>query len=176
MTLTQVLPTRTQALVYSTGSNAHFATAPRLTVASNVQTQRQVTAPRSVSQVTTARLTMPVNVAQSGTRLVTPQGTVLASSARLSAIPASQPTVIGTTPTRIVSTSQQSVSIGRLPVTVGSVSPANAQNILGQTKISLHPLLVTNSSQARTIQAQGAKVITQPAQGIVTFFYDIYLF
>lgn len=47
VTIAQVLPSRTQPLVYTAASNAaHFTTAPRLTVANTVQGQRQTTAPR----------------------------------------------------------------------------------------------------------------------------------
>lgn len=114
-----------------------------------------------------------MNVTQSGTRLVTPQATVLASNARLSSVPSTQSTVIGSTSTRIVSTTQQNVSIGRLAVTVANASQSNTPAILGQTKIAIHPLLVANNSQTRTIPTQGTKVIAQPAQGNVMFCLNL---
>lgn len=156
VTLTPVLPTRTQTIVY-TGGSTTFSTTPRVTVTCTVPTQRTITAPRTVGQVTTTRLSMPVNVSQSGAKLVAHPGAVLTSGTRLSAIPSSQPAILGTTQNRI-STSQQNVSIGRLPV--ATVTPAGTPNILGQTKIALHPLLVANNS--RTIQTQAAKIITNP--------------
>lgn len=41
VTIAQVLPSRTQAMVYSAGNTAHFTPAPRLTVASSAQQQQQ---------------------------------------------------------------------------------------------------------------------------------------
>lgn len=111
---------------------------------------------------------MPVTITQSGnTRLVTPQATVLTSGARISSVAGSQSSqLMGTQPTRIVSTTQPNVSLGRLAVTVAN-QQANT-NILGQTRIStlsLHPLVAVANNQSRNIQTQGAKVITQPTQG-----------
>lgn len=106
-----------------------------------------------------------MSVAQSGARLVTPQTAVLAPGTRISTVPGQQQTpVLG--PTRVVST-QPSVTVGRL--SVASPASVSSANVLGPTRIStlnLHSLVaVANSSQARTIQTQGPKVITQPAQG-----------
>lgn len=109
---------------------------------------------------------MPVTVSQAATRLVTPQATVLTSGARISTVSSTQASTVigGTTPTRIVTSNQPNVSIGRLAVTVANQSQAN-NNILSQTRISLHPLVaVANNSQNRNIQAQGPKVITQASQ------------
>lgn len=115
---------------------------------------------------------MPISVTQAGSaRLVAPQGTVLTTGTRISTVPAPQQSaIIGATPARIVSTTQPNVTLGRLSVSV-STSPAQASsaNVLGQTRIStlsLHPLVaVASSTQPRSIQTQGAKVITQPVQG-----------
>uniref|UniRef100_A0A6P7F1A4 Histone deacetylase complex subunit SAP130-A n=1 Tax=Diabrotica virgifera virgifera TaxID=50390 RepID=A0A6P7F1A4_DIAVI len=168
VTIAQVIPSRTQAVVYSASSTPQFTPA-RITVATTTSTPRP-TQPRSLNQVTTARLTVPVNVSQSGTRLVTPQATVLSSGARISAVSASQPTsTLGTT-TRIVTT-QPNLSIGRLSVATATPNAVSTGNFLGQTKIStlnIHSLVAvanTNSQQGRAnIPNQGPKVITQPAQ------------
>lgn len=50
VTIAQVLPPRTQAMVYSAGSTTHFTPAPRLTVASSIQQQQRqtATAPRPI--------------------------------------------------------------------------------------------------------------------------------
>lgn len=162
VTLAQVIPSRTQTLVYST-NGTQFTSAPRLTIASTTQ-NRLSTA--SKAQVATARLTMPI-VGQGGsTRLVAPQGTVLTPGARISTVPTMQQP----TPPRIVSTTQSTVTLGRLSVSVTSApTQVSSVNVLGQTRIStlsLHPLVaVANNAQSRTIQAQTAKVIAQPVQG-----------
>ncbi|XP_018325748.1 histone deacetylase complex subunit SAP130-A [Agrilus planipennis] len=167
VTLAQVLPARTQTLVYSTGGNtAHLAAPPRIAVSTNIQ-NRQSTTPKTMNQVTTTRLTMPVNVT-AATRLVTPQGTVLTTGTRLTTTTSTQQaTLLGSTaPARIVSTTQPAVAIGRVAVT--PTQSSSASNVIGQSRIStlsLHPLVVANTSQPRTIQTQGAKVITQTAQG-----------
>lgn len=196
VTLTQVLPTRTQTIVYSSGANANFVTTPKLTVASNLPPQRQITTTRPTvrnmlfciieldinknfnlqGQITSTRLAMPVSVSQAATRLVAPQATVLTSGARISTVSSTQASAVigGTTPTRIVTSNQPNVSIGRLAVTVANQSQTN-NNILSQTRISLHPLVaVANNSQNRNIQTQGPKVITQPSQpGITLILYKI---
>ncbi|KAB0798587.1 hypothetical protein PPYR_09580 [Photinus pyralis] len=162
VTLAQVIPSRTQTLVYST-NGTQFTSAPRLTIASTIQNRLSTT---SKAQVTTARLTMPI-VSQGGsTRLVAPQGTVLTTGARISTVPTTQQP----TPPRIVSTTQSTVTLGRLSVSVTSApTQVSSVNVLGQTRIStlsLHPLVaVANNAQPRTIQAQTAKVIAQPVQG-----------
>ncbi|KAK5645713.1 hypothetical protein RI129_004177 [Pyrocoelia pectoralis] len=162
VTLAQVIP-RTQTLVYST-NGTQFTSTPRLTIANTIQNRQPTT---SKAQVATARLTMPISVSQGGsTRLVAPQGTVLTTGARISAVPSTQQS----TPPRIVPTTQSTVTLGRLSVSVTNApTQASNVNVLGQTRIStlsLHPLVaVANSAQPRTIQAQTAKVITQPVQG-----------
>lgn len=108
-----------------------------------------------------------MNATQPGARLVTPQAAVLTSGARISTVSSQQqPAVLGSTGARIVST-QPNVTIGRL--SVASPASVSSTNLLGQTRIStlnLHSLVaVANTSQARNIQTQGPKVITQPAQG-----------
>lgn len=111
---------------------------------------------------------MPISVTQgSGDRLVAPQGTVLTGT-RISTVSApQQQSMIGST-ARLVTTAPSSVTLGRLSVSVAT-SPAQASNpsVLGQTRIStLYPLVaVANSTQPRTLQTQGAKVIAQPVQG-----------
>ncbi|XP_063903312.1 histone deacetylase complex subunit SAP130 isoform X4 [Zophobas morio] len=166
VTIAQVLPSRTQAVVYSANTSGQFTATPRLTVASSAQNQRQSTAARPV--VTTARLTIPVNVTQTGARLVTPQATVLTSGARIAAV-SSQPqqsTVIGTTTNRNVST-QPTVTIGRLSVGAAPAQVSNS-NITTRT-LNLHPVVLANTSQPRSIHTQATKVITQPAQGAIHF-------
>ncbi|CAG9825085.1 unnamed protein product [Phaedon cochleariae] len=163
VTIAQVLPSRTQTIVYGTNTTAQFTPTARITVANPNQGQR-TPQPRSLGQVTTTRLTVPVNVSQSGTRLVAPQATVLASGTRISTIPTNSGSV-----GRIVTT-QPNVNLGRLSVAAASPTAVSSTNILGQTRIStlnLHSLVVANSSQARSIPAQGAKVITQPAPGTI---------
>ncbi|XP_063903310.1 histone deacetylase complex subunit SAP130 isoform X2 [Zophobas morio] len=165
VTIAQVLPSRTQAVVYSANTSGQFTATPRLTVASSAQNQRQSTAARPV---TTARLTIPVNVTQTGARLVTPQATVLTSGARIAAV-SSQPqqsTVIGTTTNRNVST-QPTVTIGRLSVGAAPAQVSNS-NITTRT-LNLHPVVLANTSQPRSIHTQATKVITQPAQGAIHF-------
>jgi hypothetical protein len=169
VTIAQVLPSRTQAVVYSANTSGQFTAAPRLTVTSSTQNQRQNSSARPV--VTTARLTIPVNATQPGARLVTPQATVLTSGARITAV-SSQPqqtTVIGTTTNRIVTT-QPSVTIGRLSVPASPAQVSNS-NIIGQPRtLSLHSLVaVANTSQPRNVHTQATKVITQPAQGAIHF-------
>ncbi|XP_074030862.1 sin3A-associated protein 130 isoform X2 [Leptinotarsa decemlineata] len=166
VTITQVLPNRTQAVVYSANTAPQFSPTARLTVPSATQNQRPPQ-PRTIGQITTTRLTVPVNVSQSGTRLVTPQATVLASGTRISTVPSQQGSSLGSA-TRIV-TSQSNVSLGRVSVAAAPTAVSTA-NLLGQTRISavnLHPFVaVANSSQSRSISNQGAKVIT-PAQGTI---------
>nr|XP_023019504.1 histone deacetylase complex subunit SAP130-B [Leptinotarsa decemlineata] len=166
VTITQVLPNRTQAVVYSANTAPQFSPTARLTVPSATQNQRPPQ-PRTIGQITTTRLTVPVNVSQSGTRLVTPQATVLASGTRISTVPSQQGSTLGSA-TRIV-TSQSNVSLGRVSVAAAPTAVSTA-NLLGQTRISavnLHPFVaVANSSQSRSISNQGAKVIT-PAQGTI---------
>ncbi|KAF5303061.1 hypothetical protein FQR65_LT08390 [Abscondita terminalis] len=164
VTIAQVIPSRTQTLVYSS-NGTQFTSTPRLTVGNTVQNQRPIST--SKAQMSTARLTMPISVSQGGTtRLVAPQGTVLTTGARISTISTSQSS---TTP-RVVSTSQSTVTLSRLSVSVATApTQANSVNVLGQTRIStlsLHPLVaVASNSQPRTIQTQGAKVINQPVPG-----------
>ncbi|KAG5883158.1 hypothetical protein JTB14_033409 [Gonioctena quinquepunctata] len=168
VTIAQVLPSRTQAVVYSPNANAQFTPAARITVASSIPNQR-VPQPRPIGQVTTTRLTVPVNVSQSGARLLAPQATVLTSGTKISTVPAQQATALGST-ARIVNT-QPNVTLGRLSVAAASPNAVTSTNLLGQTRIStinLHSFVaVANSSQARSIPSQGAKVITQPAQGTI---------
>ncbi|EFA03829.2 histone deacetylase complex subunit SAP130 [Tribolium castaneum] len=164
VTIAQVLPSRTQAVVYSANTSGQFTATPRLTVSSSAQNQRQSTAARPM--VTTARLTIPVNVTQTGARLVAPQATVLTSGARITAVSQAS-TVIGTTPNRIVTT-QPNVTIGRLSVAASPAQVSNS-NIIGQTR-TLNLLAVANPSQPRSVHTQQAtKVITQPAQGAIHF-------
>nr|CAI5827700.1 unnamed protein product [Callosobruchus analis] len=167
-TVAQVLPNRTQAVVY-TANTPQFTPTTRITVSNTTLSAQRLPQTRITSQVPAARLTVPMNVSQSCTRLVAPQTTVLTSGMRLSTVSTSQqPTVLSSTPaTRI--TTQPSGTIGRLSVaTAPTVSTAN---ILGSTRIStlnlqnLHSLVaVANSAQQRNVQAQVPKVITQPAQ------------
>nr|CAH7759215.1 unnamed protein product [Callosobruchus chinensis] len=167
-TVAQVLPSRTQAVVY-TANTPQFTPTTRITVSNTTLSAQRLPQTRITSQVPAARLTVPMNVSQSCTRLVAPQTTVLTSGMRLSTVSTSQqPTVLSSTPaTRI--TTQPSGTIGRLSVaTTPTVSTAN---ILGSTRIStlnlqnLHSLVaVANSAQQRNVQAQAPKVITQPAQ------------
>lgn len=59
VTLAQVLPARTQTLVYSTGANgAQFATAPRLSVANTIQSQRQPSITKPVVCIITICFTL----------------------------------------------------------------------------------------------------------------------
>lgn len=51
VTIAQVLPSRTQAVVYSANTSGQFTATPRLTVASSAQNQRQSTAARPVVRV-----------------------------------------------------------------------------------------------------------------------------
>ncbi|CAH0558212.1 unnamed protein product [Brassicogethes aeneus] len=164
VTIAQVLPSRTQAVVYSANTGSQFPST-RLTVASNLPNQRQNQGVRPIGQVATARLTVPVNVATSGARLVAPQ-TVLTSGARISAVQSPQQQQQGA---RIVCT-QPSAPLGRLTVATPTVVSAN--NVLG-TRISALNLsnisslvAVANSPQQRGLQTQGPKVITQPTQAI----------
>nr|CAH7761253.1 unnamed protein product [Callosobruchus chinensis] len=167
-TVAQVLPSRTQAVVY-TANTPQFTPTTRITVSNTTLSAQRLPQTRITSQVPAARLTVPMNVSQACTRLVAPQTTVLTSGMRLSTVSTSQqPTVLSSTPaTRI--TTQPSGTIGRLSVaTTPTVSTAN---ILGSTRIStlnlqnLHSLVaVANSAQQRNVQAQAPKVITQPAQ------------
>lgn len=46
VTLAQVLPTRTQTIVYSGGTNANFVATPKLAVSSNIPSQRQIATTR----------------------------------------------------------------------------------------------------------------------------------
>ncbi|XP_044267911.1 histone deacetylase complex subunit SAP130 isoform X1 [Tribolium madens] len=163
VTIAQVLPSRTQAVVYSANTSGQFTATPRLTVSSS-QNQRQNAATRPV--VTTARLTIPVNVTQTSGRLVAPQATVLTSGARITAVASQPSSVIGTTANRIVST-QPNVTIGRLSVAASPAQVSNS-NIIGQTR-TLNLLAVANTSQPRSVHTQATKVITQPAQGAIHF-------
>lgn len=165
VTIAQVLPSRTQAVVYSANSNAHFTPA-RITVATTTTAPR-LNQPRN--QVTTARLTVPVNVSQSGTRLITPQATVLSSGARISAVTTAQ-----TSTTARIVTTQPNLSIGRLSVATATPTAVTNATFIGPTKLStlnLHSLVAVanaNAPPARTtISTQGPKVITQPAQGTI---------
>ncbi|XP_057670955.1 histone deacetylase complex subunit SAP130-B isoform X1 [Diorhabda carinulata] len=167
VTIAQVLPTRTQAVVYSANSNAQFTPA-RITVATTTSAPR-LNQPRPLNQVTTARLTVPVNVSQSGTRLITPQATVLSSGGRISAVTTTQTS----TAPRIVTT-QPNLSIGRLSVATATPTAVTNATFIGSTKLStlnLHSLVAVanaNTPPARTtISTQGPKVITQPAQGTI---------
>lgn len=135
------------------------------------------------AQVSTTRLSLPTNVTQqqTTTRLVAaPQATVLTSGARISTVqqqPVSSARLVSTTQTggnpatAAAAAAAAAASLGRLSVTVANAAQVTSANILGQTRIStlsLHPLVaVANSAQGRSLQAQGAKVITQPAQGKV---------
>ncbi|CAG9858712.1 unnamed protein product [Phyllotreta striolata] len=172
VTIAQVLPARTQALVYSANTSAQFTPAAKITVATTSSSIPRPAQPRSISQITNARLTVPVNVTQSGARLITPQATVLTSGTRISAVGTSQPPSTLNTTTRIV-TSQPNLSIGRLSV-AAAPAQVSSSNFLGQTKIStlsLHSLVAVasgNSVPGRgTLASQGSKVITQPAQGTI---------
>lgn len=165
VTIAQVLPSRTQAVVYSANSNAHFTPA-RITVATTTTAPR-LNQPRN--QVTTTRLTVPVNVSQSGTRLITPQATVLSSGARISAVTTAQ-----TSTTARIVTTQPNLSIGRLSVATATPTAVTNATFIGPTKLStlnLHSLVAVanaNAPPARTtISTQGPKVITQPAQGTI---------
>ncbi|KRT79510.1 hypothetical protein AMK59_6762, partial [Oryctes borbonicus] len=167
VTVAQVVPSRTQTLVYSTGTT-HFSSTPKLTIASSVQGQRQASTPRPVAQVTATRL--PINVPQSGaTRIVTPQAALLTGT-RISTVSTSQQTtVIGAQ--RLISTTQsQGVPLSRLSVSVPNQSQSSGANILTQTRIpalSFPLVAVTSNPQNRTLQAQTAKVITQPGPGAI---------
>lgn len=101
---------------------------------------------------------------------MTPQATVLTSGARITAV-TQPPTVIGTTPNRIVTT-QPNVTIGRLSVAAAPAQVSNS-NILGQTR-TLNLLAVANTSQPRSVHTQATKVITQPAQGF--FLNNFWIF
>ncbi|KAK9712395.1 Histone deacetylase complex subunit SAP130 C-terminus [Popillia japonica] len=174
VTVAQVVPSRTQTLVYSTG-NTHFSSTPRLTIANSVQGQRQISTPRPVAQVTATRL--PINVPQTGTaRIVTPQAALLTSGTRISTVSTSQQTtVIGaqrallTSGTRIstVSTSQQTTVIGAQRI----ISTTQSQNVpLSRLSVSVPnqtQMAVTSNPQNRTLQTQTAKVITQPGPGAI---------
>lgn len=56
VTITQVLPSRTQAVVYSANTGGQFTATPRLTVASSAQNQRQSAAARPVVIITITKL------------------------------------------------------------------------------------------------------------------------
>ncbi|XP_017773055.1 PREDICTED: histone deacetylase complex subunit SAP130-A isoform X2 [Nicrophorus vespilloides] len=168
VTLAQVLPSRTQTLVYSTGNTTHFAATPRITIATTVTTQRQQTT-TAKPMVTATRLAVPVNVTQTTSRLVAPQAAMLsAAGTRISAVTATsqQPaTVLGATPTRILSTTPTNVSLNRLTMAVTNPPTTSNNAVLNQIRSTLaYPIIAaTNSSQNRTLPAQ-AKVIT-PNQG-----------
>ena len=124
---------------------------------------------------------LPVAVTQSNTsRLMSPQGTVLAQGTRISSVTTcQQQPVISATPARTISSTQPNVSLGRTSITVASQSQNNNANILPQTRIpalSL-PLIAVNTSQARSLQTPGAKVITQSAQGeLFEFVYFLHCY
>ncbi|CAH1976240.1 unnamed protein product [Acanthoscelides obtectus] len=169
-TVAQVLPNRTQAVVY-TANTSQFTPTTRITVSNTTLAAQRLPQTRITSQASGARLTMPVNVTQSCTRLVAPQTTVLTSGMRLSTVSTSQPsTVLGSIPATRITTTQPTGTISRLSVaTAPAVSTAN---ILGSTRIStlnlqnLHSLVaVANNAQPRNVQSP--KVITQPAQGTI---------
>ncbi|XP_022913567.1 histone deacetylase complex subunit SAP130 [Onthophagus taurus] len=161
VTIAQVLPSRTQTLVYSSVPTTQFVSNSRVTIASSLQTQRQPTTPRPMAQVSATRL--PVNVPPGGTaRLVTPQ--ILATSTRISTVSTSQqPTIIGTQ--RILSTAPSNVTVGRLPT---SQPQTTTGNIITQNRIptlSLQPIVaVATTAPMRALQPQVPKVITQQTQ------------
>ncbi|KAL3283559.1 hypothetical protein HHI36_006698 [Cryptolaemus montrouzieri] len=165
VTIAQVLPPRTQTIVYNPSSTNQFITASRLTGATTVQNQRQQLL--RPNHVTSTRVTVPANQITSS-RTITPQGAVLTPTARISTLSA-QPTQttasIGSTATRIVTT-QPTVTINRLAVGANSAQVTNS-NSLGQTRVFHSLVAVANSQGARTIQTSGAKVITQSAPGTI---------
>lgn len=153
VSLSQVLPPRTQAIVYNASSTNQFIPA-RLTVASSMQNQRQVLRPTYVSS---GKVTVSASQINSN-RLINPQGTVLTPAARISAQPSQN------TATRIVTT-QQAVTINRLPGSTNTVQNTSGSS-LGTARI-LHSIVAVANSQQRNIQTSGTKVITQATQGTI---------
>lgn len=136
-----------------------------------------------------ARLAVPVSVSQGSARItVTSANTIYTSGARITtvqtpvqntvvgtnvrtAVPLNQPARLTvTSPGTLLTTAQPRFTVANQPGQPGSTVVIGTQSgrISGST-VSLHPVVVANTSQAaRTIQTQGPKVLsTQQAQGTV---------
>ncbi|CAG9767547.1 unnamed protein product [Ceutorhynchus assimilis] len=162
VTVAQMLPARTQPVVYSTNTGAQFTPTARLTLATTSPGQMKPGQPRPMGNIVSgARLTVPLSQVQAAqnTRMVAP-GTLRTT----------QPQVL-TTGARIVTSQPSGNLIGRIS-TANVTNPANI--LTSQARISTLSTLniqslmaVANGTPARLQQtSQGPKVITQPAATI----------
>ncbi|XP_066157431.1 histone deacetylase complex subunit SAP130 [Euwallacea fornicatus] len=173
VTVAQMLPPRTQAVVYNTNTGAQFTPAARITIATTTQSQVRPSHPRPVGSIASGtRLPVPISQVQAAqnTRMVT---TVQPPNQRIPVVSNSQPQPVLTATTRLVTT-QPSGIVGRVAINQSTVSGniPNASNILTtQARISTFNLqslmAVANGGTARVQQtSQVPKVITQPAATI----------
>lgn len=180
VTLTQMLPARTQGVVYTANTAAQFTPAARITVATTAPNQIRPTQPRVMGSGTSGpRLAVPISQAVQNSRIMTPtQSTTLVSNTRISpGTSVTHPQPVLATSTRIVTAQPTANVVGRLSVTPSTVSGtvSNPSNILpSQARIStlstlnLQSLMaVANGGPARIQTTQGPKVITQPAQATI---------
>ncbi|KAL1490491.1 hypothetical protein ABEB36_013176 [Hypothenemus hampei] len=177
VTLAQMLPNRTQAVVYSGNTAPQFTPTARITITTTAQSQIRPPHPRPMGSIISGtRLTVPISQVQAAqsARMVTSSQT----SQRFplgSTSSQSQPVLA--TATRLVTSQPSANVLGRLTVTPSTVSgtTGNSGNILNSqarlsalSTLNLQSLMaVANGGTSRVQQAgQGPKVITQPATAI----------
>ncbi|XP_050309445.1 histone deacetylase complex subunit SAP130-A [Anthonomus grandis grandis] len=182
VTLAQMLPARTQAVVYSANTaNPQFTPTARITVTTTAQSQvRPSGHPRPLGPIVSgARLAVPISqvLAAQNSRLVTASSANLGTNQRISVASISQSQPVLASTTRLVSTQATGNVVGRLAVNNSSTvagTVTNSSNILtSQARISalstlnLQSIMVANGNPGTRVQTtQGPKVITQPTATI----------
>ncbi|XP_030751138.1 histone deacetylase complex subunit SAP130 [Sitophilus oryzae] len=179
VTLAQMLPARTQAVVFSANTVGQFTPTGRITV-TTAAAQNQVRPPQTRPLgpvVTGTRLAVPISQVQAQTsRILTPQqsgGGSLTVTPRIGQQSQPQP-VLATT--RIGTTQATANVVGRLSVTPSTISgsvtnvsniPTTQARISTLSTLNLQSFMVANGGHARMQTTQGPKVITQPAQATI---------
>uniref|UniRef100_A0AAR5PK97 Histone deacetylase complex subunit SAP130 C-terminal domain-containing protein n=1 Tax=Dendroctonus ponderosae TaxID=77166 RepID=A0AAR5PK97_DENPD len=175
VSISQVVPSRPQAVVYSANTGAQFTPAARITVATTAQNQAKPPIhPRPLGSIVSGpRLAVPISQVQNS-RVITASQTSNLINQRIPVVSTSQPphSTVLTSTNRLVTSQPSGNVVGRL--TVNSAAVTSSNNILNQPRTSnlstlnLQSLVaVANGGLARVQQtAQGPKVITQPAATI----------
>ncbi|XP_076269949.1 sin3A-associated protein 130 isoform X2 [Rhynchophorus ferrugineus] len=178
VTLAQMIPTRTQAVVFSANTVAQFTPSARITVTTAGQSQLKPPQPKPLGSVGGTRLTVPLSQVQGqSTRIISSQQPgALSVTTRIPAITTqtqSQPVL---TTTRIITTQPTANVVGRLPVAASTTAgPGNNVNNISTTQprmstlsaINLQSFMVANGGHTRMQTTQGPKVIAQPTQAAV---------
>ncbi|XP_060516637.1 histone deacetylase complex subunit SAP130 isoform X2 [Cylas formicarius] len=177
MTLAQIMPTRTQAVIYGTNSSTQFTPTPRAIVTSSLQNPTRSLQTKPTGQISSPRLPVPVTQIQSHTRLVTSvQSTPVMSNTRISALPSStHHSLLGSAGRIIPPTQPTSSRMSGLPTLGTTTVTAVAATVTNSTLLSSQPrtlniqslVAVANGGHSKIPGPQATKIIPQPAQATI---------